>query len=133
MDIKILVIENEPLILLYFKTIILNELKGVEIITACSYKEAVSKAGSLKFDLVLSDIGLDYPTAGIDIAIKIREFSKVPIVFITASPERLTSEIIDSIFPCGVVQKPINHKMLKPVIYMALFGKNKLERLQHER
>jgi len=118
---KILVVDDEAVFVLYLKTTLTSDTCVVE--TACSKKEAVLKAESFKPDLIIMDINMEYTKAGIDAAREIRKFAIMPIVFTTANPEYITEEISRELSPCGIIPKPINPKILKPIVQLVLTKK----------
>jgi CheY-like chemotaxis protein len=122
---KILVVEDEALILLHIKALLMvNDCESV-IETAYSKKEAIEKAQSFLPDLIFMDINLEYEKAGIDASREIRKIMDAPIIFTTATPECITESISKELFPCGIIPKPINPKILKPIMQLVLTKKYK--------
>lgn len=101
---KVLIVEDDVMIadtLNYFM-----EDFGYEIVNTCvSAAPAVNIARSCDLDLILLDIMLVGHETGLDAAYIIREFSKVPIIFVTAyMPEEWERKVkIDNI---SVLKKP---------------------------
>ena len=114
----VLIIEDEPIIAMDLETIVRDlghDVTGV----AVTRDEAVTQALARRPGLVLADIQLADDSSGID-AVKdiLAEFS-VPVIFITAFPERLlTGERPE---PAFLVTKPFNPEMVKALISQALF------------
>ena len=77
----ILVIDDEPLMCQLVKSIFTNE--GAIVTTALSGREGLRKLGERKPDLILLDI-LMPGESGWEICQKIRDFSKVPVIMLTA-------------------------------------------------
>lgn len=71
-------------------------------------------------DLVLLDIFLADSVSGIDVARHIRERSKVPFIFITASRDRGTRELALAEGPAAIVLKPFDENKLKAEVFKAL-------------
>ena len=63
--------------------------QGYELDIARTVREALSLWSDEKYDLVLLDVSLP-DGSGFDICRKIREISKVPIIFLTASDEEIS-------------------------------------------
>lgn len=63
--------------------------QGYELDIARTVREALSLWSDKKYDLVLLDVSLP-DGSGFDICRKIREISKVPIIFLTASDEEIS-------------------------------------------
>ena len=115
---RVLIIEDEPIIAMDIETIVRDlghEVTGV----AVTRDEAVAAAMADRPGLVLADIQLADDSSGID-AVKdiLAEFS-VPVIFITAFPERLlTGERPE---PTFLITKPFQRSTVKAAISQALF------------
>ena len=115
---RVLIIEDEPLIAMDLETIVRDmghDVTGV----AVTRDEAVALAMEERPGLVLADIQLADDSSGID-AVKdiLAEFS-VPVIFITAFPERLlTGERPE---PTFLITKPFQRETVKTTIAQALF------------
>ena len=115
---RALIIEDEPLIALDIAGIV-NELGHEVSGIATSSSQAVELAKAKMPGLILADIQLDDGSTGINAVEKILASSEVPVVFVTAFPERLlTGERLE---PTFVVTKPFDNDTLKVVISQALF------------
>ncbi|SNS44664.1 Response regulator receiver domain-containing protein [Sphingomonas laterariae] len=114
----VLIIEDEPIIAMDLETIVRDlghDVTGV----AVTRDEAVAQARAQRPGLVLADIQLADDSSGID-AVKdiLAEFS-VPVIFITAFPERLlTGERPE---PTFLITKPFQRATVKAAIAQALF------------
>lgn len=126
--IKVLVVEDEAIIILSAKATLYKEFENIEVYTDTSGDKAIITAKSIKPDIILMDVNLGNgcEIEGILAAKKIREFSNVPILFITGYPERFVEKDINTLYPCGIIGKPFNHKILKPTIQMALTHREKI-------
>lgn len=115
---RVLIIEDEPLIAMDLEQIVRDlghDVTGV----AVTRDEAVALAMEDRPGLVLADIQLADDSSGID-AVKdiLAEFS-VPVIFITAFPERLlTGERPE---PTFLITKPFQRETVKTTISQALF------------
>lgn len=113
-----LIIEDEPLIALDIEDTI-TSLGDRSIGIARTHKEAVKLARERKPQLVLSDIQLADGSSGIDAVNDILGSFDVPVIFITAFPERLpTGERPE---PAFLITKPFSPEMVKALIAQALF------------
>ncbi|CAN5267890.1 anti-anti sigma factor/receiver protein PhyR [soil metagenome] len=115
---KVLIIEDEPIIAMDIETIVRDLGHDVTAI-AVTRDEAVREAMAERPGLVLADIQLADDSSGID-AVKdiLSEFS-VPVIFITAFPERLlTGERPE---PTFLITKPFQRATVKAAIAQALF------------
>jgi CheY-like chemotaxis protein/DNA-directed RNA polymerase specialized sigma24 family protein len=114
----ILIIEDEPLIALDIEDTI-TSLGHRSVGIARTHKEAVRLAKEKHPQLVLSDIQLADGSSGIDAVNDILASFDVPVIFITAFPERLlTGERPE---PAFLITKPFSPEMVKALIAQALF------------
>jgi len=114
----VLIIEDEPIIAMDLETIVRDLGHSVSGV-AVTRDEAVAQAHAHRPGLVLADIQLADDSSGID-AVKdiLAEFS-VPVIFITAFPERLlTGERPE---PTFLITKPFQRSTVKAAISQALF------------
>ena len=115
---RVLIIEDEPLIAHDIETLVADlghEVTGV----ARTHAEAVSLADQDAPGLVLADIQLADGSSGIDAVNDIIKTFNVPVIFITAFPERLlTGEKPE---PAFLITKPFIADMVKAIISQALF------------
>ena len=82
---RILVIDDEPSILGLLKTVM--ELASFEVQTLASGKEAVLRLAEETFDIVLTDMRMETPTAGFDVIRAARKLQPRPaIAILTAHP-----------------------------------------------
>ena len=81
---KILVVDDEALLVKGIRFNLQND--GYEVITGCDGVEAVELARSQKPDLIVLDIMMPR-LDGLDACSKIREFSNVPIILLTAKSD----------------------------------------------
>lgn len=114
----VLIIEDEPLIAMDIEDIV-TSLGHRAVGVARTQKEAVQKASKLKPQLVLSDIQLADGSSGIDAVNDILKSFNVPVIFITAFPERLLTG--DKPEPAFLITKPFSSEAVKAVIAQALF------------
>jgi len=115
---EVLIIEDEPIIAMDIETIV-RDLGHTVTGVAVTRDEAVAQARARRPGLVLADIQLADDSSGID-AVKdiLAEFS-VPVIFITAFPERLlTGERPE---PTFLITKPFQRSTVKAAIAQALF------------
>jgi DNA-directed RNA polymerase specialized sigma24 family protein len=115
---RVLIIEDEPIIAMDIETIVRDlghEVTGV----AVTRDEAVALAMEDRPGLVLADIQLADDSSGIDAVKDILSEFQVPVIFITAFPERLlTGERPE---PTFLITKPFQRSTVKTAISQALF------------
>jgi DNA-directed RNA polymerase specialized sigma24 family protein/CheY-like chemotaxis protein len=115
---RVLIIEDETIIALDLENLVRETgHQAVGIATTCD--EAIQLAKVSKPDLVLTDIQLADDSSGIDAAAEIlREFD-IPVIFITAYPERLLTGQRPE--PTYLISKPFSRDTVKATIGQALF------------
>ncbi|MDY0064818.1 MAG: response regulator [Steroidobacteraceae bacterium] len=114
---RVLIIEDEPIISLDLQSIVREMGHSVTAI-ATTRDEAVSAARRTEPGLVLADIKLADGSSGIDAVREILSELQVPIVFITAYPERLlTGERPE---PTFLVTKPFVPETVRVAVSQAL-------------
>jgi CheY-like chemotaxis protein/DNA-directed RNA polymerase specialized sigma24 family protein len=115
---EVLIIEDEPIIAMDIETIVRDLGHNVTGV-AVTRDEAVAQARQNPPGLVLADIQLADDSSGID-AVKdiLAEFS-VPVIFITAFPERLLTGTRPE--PTFLITKPFQRSTVKAAISQALF------------
>lgn len=115
---RVLIIEDEPIIAMDIETIVRDlghDVTGV----AVTRDEAVALAMEDRPGLVLADIQLADDSSGIDAVKDILAKHAVPVIFITAFPERLlTGERPE---PTFLITKPFQRSTVKAAISQALF------------
>jgi CheY-like chemotaxis protein/DNA-directed RNA polymerase specialized sigma24 family protein len=114
---RILIIEDEPVIALDIATAISRNGHTVVGI-ATTHKEAVALARTGEPGLILADIQLADDSSGLEAVQEILTLTSVPVIFVTAYPERLlTGERPE---PTFLITKPFDHDTLDVSIAQAL-------------
>ncbi len=115
---EIMIIEDEPLIAMDIEQLV--ESLGHKVVSvARTHREAVSLFEQTRPRMILADIQLADGSSGVDAVNDILNTHAVPVIFITAFPERLlTGERPE---PTFLVTKPFNPDMVKALISQALF------------
>lgn len=115
---RVLIIEDEPLIGLDLEAIV-GEIGHSVVGIAATRDEAVKTARRTRPGLVLADVQLADGSSGIDAVNDILAEINVPVIFVTAYPERLlTGERAE---PTFLITKPFRPEMVKAVMSQALF------------
>jgi two-component system, LytTR family, response regulator LytT len=83
---------------------------------AASYAEAIQMIEDEKPDLLLLDIQLKGKKDGIDLAAKIKETYRLPVIFITANADSATIERAKKVNPANYLTKPFT----KGDLYIAI-------------
>lgn len=120
---SVLVIEDEPVIALDIVGLV-REMGHSVVGVASSRSEAVAMARARKPGLVLADIHLGEGGSGLVAVKEILDLIDVPVIFVTAYPERLlTGERPE---PTYLVTKPFESDTLKVTISQALSTRSSL-------
>jgi len=115
---SVLIIEDEPLISLQLEQLV-TQLGHRVSGTAATHQEALSAIAQERPGIVLADIQLGDGSSGIDAVRDILQQFSVPVIFITAFPERLlTGERPE---PTYLITKPFQEETVRAAISQALF------------
>ncbi len=115
---EVLIIEDEPIIAMDLEAMVIDLGHSVMRI-ARTRQEAVAAIADQVPGLVLADIQLADGSSGLDAVNEILGVREVPVVFITAYPERLlTGERPE---PTFLITKPFRTDTVKAIISQALF------------
>jgi CheY-like chemotaxis protein len=104
---EILIVEDEALTALDF-ALLIHEAGGRSIAIVSSALEAEAVARDTAPDAILMDVRLAGPRDGIEAADAIRQFSSVPVVFVTANSDRATVERIRRFNGREPITKPVD-------------------------
>jgi CheY-like chemotaxis protein len=115
---EVLIIEDEPIIAMDLEAMV-TELGHTVLKVTRTRKEAVAAIADAEPGLVLADIQLADGSSGLDAVNEILAICEVPVVFITAYPERLLTG--DRPEPTFLITKPFRPDTVKAVISQALF------------
>lgn len=124
----VLIIEDEPFIALDLQTLV-EDLGHNVVDVARTHREAVAAIKNLKPGLILADIQLADGSSGLDAVNEILGSLEVPVVFITAYPERFLTG--DRPEPAFLITKPFLIETVKAVISQALFFDRRSYRPSH--
>ena len=119
---SVLIIEDEPLIALDLSDLV-TTLGHSVCATASTHKQAVAAFNAHKPGLVLADVQLADGSSGLDAVNDILKSFQVPVIFITAYPERLLTGRRPE--PTFLINKPFQSDTVKAIISQALFFENK--------
>lgn len=115
---EVLIIEDEPIIAMDLEALLLDLGHHVTH-TARTHREAMAAIALRTPGLVLADIHLADGSSGLDAVNEILASITVPVVFITAYPERLLTGLRPE--PTFLVTKPFRTETVKAIISQALF------------
>lgn len=115
---RVMIIEDEPIIAADLTDIVSSlghHVTGV----ARTHTEALELGKSEPADLILADIQLADNSSGIDAVNDLLETMTVPVIFITAFPERLLTG--DRPEPAFLISKPFHEAQVQSAVSQAMF------------
>jgi CheY-like chemotaxis protein len=121
----VLIIEDEPIIALDIEGLV-QDLGHHVVGIATTQKEAIQLAKAHKPGLVLADIQLADGSSGLNAVNDILQDADMPVIFITAFPERLLTGTKPE--PAFLITKPFEPDAVKAVISQALFFEHRAKR-----
>jgi CheY-like chemotaxis protein/DNA-directed RNA polymerase specialized sigma24 family protein len=126
---SILIIEDEPIIAMDLENLV--EGLGHRVChVARTHKEALSAVRKSRPGMILADIQLADGSSGLEAVNEILGSFQVPVIFITAYPERLLTGIRPE--PTFLLAKPFQSDTLKATISQALFFDTKANTNERE-
>ncbi|MGQ7829809.1 response regulator [Altererythrobacter sp. Z27] len=118
---NVLIVEDEPLISMQLEDLV-KSLGHQVFGTAATRTQAQEAIANAMPGLVLADIQLADGSSGLDAVDDILSIGDVPVIFITAYPERLLTG--DRPEPTYLVTKPFQERVVRTAISQALFFKS---------
>jgi DNA-directed RNA polymerase specialized sigma24 family protein len=124
----VLIIEDETFIAMDLEGLV--ESLGHRVLgVARTHSEAVALAKAKRPGLILADIQLADGSSGLDAVNELLRLFEVPVIFITAYPERfLTGQRPE---PAFLIAKPFQPATVSAVLSQALFFERKAKRREH--
>jgi CheY-like chemotaxis protein len=123
---NILIVEDEAIIALDLKMIV-EEVGHRVTHIARTQAEAVAAGLEQMPDLVLADVHLADGSSGIDAARELLQHAPVPVIFVTAYPERLLTGNRPE--PAFVVTKPFAPATIKAAVWQAVGASSHADRV----
>jgi DNA-directed RNA polymerase specialized sigma24 family protein len=114
---EVLVIEDEPLIAIELKRIL--EDLGHSVAIARTHDDALRAAAIKNPGLVVADIRLADGSSGLDAVDDLLRSLTVPVIFVTAFPERLTTGRRPE--PTFLIPKPFREEAITAIVSQVLF------------
>lgn len=118
-ELKILIVEDEPLVAEHIATYLNNADFTVSGI-AYDDEEARNQLRTATPDAVILDINLDGDSDGIQLADYINKNYSLPFLFLTSYADRDTLERAKKVEPWGYIVKPFNEKTLQASLEIAI-------------
>lgn len=121
----VLIIEDEPFIAMELEGLVEN--LGHRVIgVASTHAEAIALMKNKQPGLILSDIQLADGSSGLDAVNELLRSFEVPVIFITAFPERFLTGARPE--PAFLIAKPFQPAMVSAIVSQALFFERKAHR-----
>ncbi len=121
----VLIIEDEPLIALDLQNVV-EDLGHRVVDMARTHREALAAVAHHQPGLILADIQLADGSSGLEAVNEILDAFEVPVIFITAYPERFLTGAPPE--PAFLIAKPFSVEALRAVISQVLFFDRKSHR-----
>lgn len=120
-DIRVLIVEDEPLIA---EDIAQGLEKNEFLVSAVVYsrEDAMEQLNTNLPDMVLLDINISGEMSGIEIAERINTVYNIPFIFITSYSDKQTIEKAKLTEPSGYIVKPFNEASLYSTLEIALYN-----------
>ena len=116
---KAIIVEDNLILSILYETM-MKEMVFKTVGDVKSGKRAVELVRKYNPDVVIMDIMLEGEIDGVEAANMIREFSDVPILFITGNSDPANHERARKVDNSDFLVKPINEERLKSVVSMLL-------------
>ncbi|WAI00123.1 response regulator [Methanogenium organophilum] len=115
------IVEDEGMIAMLLRELLTRE--GFDVVcTVKTGKEAVDCVRENTPEVMLMDINLKGDIDGIEAANQIREFSNIPIIFLSAYTDTQTKGRAEGVKPYAFLPKPINKQLLLSTITSGITG-----------
>ena len=124
----VLIIEDETFIAMDLESLVKNLGHNV-IGVARTHSDAIALAKNRKPGLILADIQLADGSSGLDAVNELLKTFEVPVIFITAYPERFLTGMRPE--PAFLITKPYQPAMVSAVISQALFFERKAHKTKN--
>ena len=112
---KVIIVEDDLILNLLYESYL--ERLGFETEGELVYgKTAIEKAKEIDPDLIVMDISLEGEIDGIDAMKKVREFSDVPVIYITGNSDPYHVERAEETDYLDYLTKPIEFEDLKKAV-----------------
>jgi len=117
-SVKVLIIEDDPIIADYLSQLLSTE--GFNVLgIAHTGERALDKISSLQPDLCICDIHLGAGMSGIDVAEVLTSKYQIPYIFLTSFDDDKTIEEAERHSPYGYIVKPFHDRTLLATIKIA--------------
>lgn len=126
--IKILIVEDEPIVALDIKNTIIKLGHNVTD-TVTNYDDTISSVKENEPDIIFMDIHLENSKNGIETAEEIKKFKNIPIVYLTAFSDDETMQKAIDTNPISYILKPFKRDELKSSIMLSIYKKNNLNKV----
>lgn len=117
MSSRILIVEDEVVVAMYIETLLVTfgyEVAGI----VTNGKDAIDavKNNDIALILILMDINIEGDIDGIETVKRIKEFSDVPVIYVSAYIDKETIDRAAETKPASYLSKPFKNKDLKDII-----------------
>jgi CheY-like chemotaxis protein len=118
---RILIVEDEGLVAQSFRRLV-TALGHTVVGLVASGEEAIAQAEALRPDVVLMDIRLRGAMDGVEATRHIRARAPIPVIYLSAYVDELTTARAWQTAPAGYLVKPVAEDTLRDALEQALQG-----------
>ena len=112
---RILIVEDEVVVAMYIETVL--ETYGYDVVSIVTNgKDAIDVTQNDEIDIILMDINIEGDIDGIETTRRIKEFSDVPVLYVSAYIDKETIARASETQPAGYLSKPFKNKDLRTMI-----------------
>ncbi|MCW3084656.1 MAG: domain S-box [Bacteroidetes bacterium] len=112
---KILVVEDDYILALV-QTKFLQKM-GFDVVAAVTTGEgAIAAVKEFSPDIIVMDVRIDGPLDGVQTMLLIKEFSGVPVIYLSGNSEMAMLERSKETNTKGFLVKPVNYKELEAIL-----------------
>ncbi len=109
---RILIVEDEVVVAMYIETVL--ETFGYDVVAIVTNgADAIDMVRDEDIDLVLMDINIEGDIDGIETTRRLKGFSEVPVLYVSAYIDKETIARASSTNPAGYLSKPFKNKELR--------------------
>ena len=120
-DKRILVIEDEQIVARDLQNL-LRRLGYIPLGPATNAEDGIRIAAEAQPDLILMDVRLDSEMDGVQASIEIARNRAVPIIYVTAYPNRFLQNPAGMVYPFLCVAKPFSAATVEAAIESVIHG-----------
>ncbi len=132
MKLKVLIVEDETIVALDIKNVLIS-LGLIVTNSVTNHDDALISVKNDEPDIILMDINLENSKDGIETTQSIQKYRNIPIIYLTAFSDDLTINRAIETNPLHYMIKPFRRDELKSTIQLAIYKINQEKNEQYEK